>query len=95
MDIIFNSLNLNDAVNYFVENSNHEDVATQEVDVQKIARTNESVFLRKNYGTRVMKMKVIVKEIAITSYLNNLKPNLENFKNRVIRENRIMNNSDC
>ncbi|HBI50261.1 MAG TPA: hypothetical protein DDY21_00205 [Candidatus Moranbacteria bacterium] len=62
MDIIFNSLNLNDAVNYFVENSNHEDVATQEVDVQKIARTNESVFLRKNYGTRVMKMKVIVKD---------------------------------
>jgi len=37
------------------------------------------------------RMKVIAKEIAITSYLNNLKPNLENFKNRVIRENRIMN----
>jgi len=41
------------------------------------------------------RMKVIAKEIAITSFLNNLKPNLENFKNRVIRENRIMNNSDC
>ena len=37
------------------------------------------------------RMKVIAKEIAITSHLNNLKPNLENFKNRVVRENRIMN----
>jgi len=37
------------------------------------------------------RMKVIAKEIAITSYLNNLKPNLENFKNRVVRENRIIN----
>jgi len=32
------------------------------------------------------RMKVIAKEIAITSFLNNLEPNLENFKNRVIRE---------
>ena len=40
------------------------------------------------------RMKVIAKEIAITSYLNNLKPNLENFKNRVVRENRIMNHDD-
>ena len=37
------------------------------------------------------RMKIIAKEIVITSFLNNLKPNLENFKNRVIRENRIMN----
>ena len=37
------------------------------------------------------RMKVITKEIAITSYLNNLKPNLEKFKNRVVRESRIMN----
>ena len=41
------------------------------------------------------RMKVIAKEIVITSYLNNLKPNLENFKNRVVRENRVMNHSDC
>ena len=40
------------------------------------------------------RMKVIAKEIAITSYLNNLEPNLENFKNRVVRENRIMNHDD-
>ena len=40
------------------------------------------------------RMKVIAKEIVITSYLNNLEPNLENFKNRVVRENRIMNH-DC
>ena len=40
------------------------------------------------------RMKVIAKEIAITSYLNNLKPNLENFKNRVVRENRIMNHNN-
>jgi len=39
------------------------------------------------------RMKVIAKEIAITSYLNNLKPNLENFKNRVVRENRVMNHN--
>ena len=39
------------------------------------------------------RMKVIAKEIAITSYLNNLKPNLENFKNRVARENKIMNHN--
>ena len=37
------------------------------------------------------RMKIIAKEIVITSFLNNLKPNLENFKNRVIRENRILN----
>ena len=40
------------------------------------------------------RMKVIAKEIAITSYLNNLEPNLENFKNRVVRENRIMNHNN-
>jgi len=39
------------------------------------------------------RMKVIAKEITITSFLNNLKPNIENFKNRVVRENRIMNRS--
>ena len=39
------------------------------------------------------RMKVIAKEIAITSHLNNLEPNLENFKNRVVRENRIMNHN--
>ncbi|HBP40083.1 TPA: hypothetical protein DD450_04370 [Candidatus Woesebacteria bacterium] len=39
------------------------------------------------------RMKVIAKEIAITSYLNNLEPNLENFKNRVVRENRVMNHN--
>ena len=37
------------------------------------------------------RMKIIAKEIVITSFLNNLKPNLENFKNRVVRENKIMN----
>jgi len=39
------------------------------------------------------RMKIIAKEIVITSFLNNLKPNLENFKNRVMRENRIMNHN--
>ena len=39
------------------------------------------------------RMKVIAKEIAITSYLNNLEPNLENFNNRVVRENRVMNHN--
>ena len=39
------------------------------------------------------RMKVIAKEIAITSYLNNLEPNLENFRNRVVGENRIMNHN--
>ena len=39
------------------------------------------------------RMKVIAKEIAITSYLNNLEPNLENFKNRVVRENRVINHN--
>ena len=41
------------------------------------------------------RMKVIAKEIAITSHLNNLKPNLENFKNRVVRENRVMNHNNA
>jgi len=37
------------------------------------------------------RMKVIAKEISITCFIDHIKPNLENFKNRVVRENRIMN----
>jgi hypothetical protein len=62
MQIIFNNLDLNDAVNYFVESINNEDVATQEVNVQKIARTNESVILRKNFGEKTIKAVLIVKD---------------------------------
>ena len=40
------------------------------------------------------RMKFIAREITITAFLNNLKPNLENFKNRVVRENRIMNHNN-
>jgi hypothetical protein len=62
MDILFNNLNLNDTVNYFVESSNHEETAKAETNLQKIARTNESVLLRKNFGVRTIKMTVIVKD---------------------------------
>lgn len=62
MQITFNSTNLNDATNYFVEAMNNEDVAKQEVDTQKIARTNESVILRKNFGVKTIKMSLIVKD---------------------------------
>jgi len=62
MQITFNSLNINDATNYFVEKMNNEDVATQEVNTQKIARTNESVILRKNFGNKIIKLTLIVKD---------------------------------
>ncbi len=62
MEILFNGLNLNDAVNYFVETSDHENTAKPDINVQKIARTNESLFLRRNYGIRTIKMTVIIKD---------------------------------
>jgi len=36
------------------------------------------------------RMKVIARDISITCYLNNIEPNLENFKNRVVRENKLL-----
>lgn len=79
MDIIFNSLNINDKVNYFVEESNHDDIAIQEVNVQKIARTNESVILKKNYGSKKIKMSVIVKD----SSKDNLDSRLDTFRQTI------------
>lgn len=61
MEIIFNGLSLNDATNYFIEENNYDDVAKQEVNTQKIARTNESVILRKNFGDKIIKMTLIIK----------------------------------
>ena len=67
MDIIFNGLNINDKTNYFVEKSNHDDVAKQEIDIQKLARTNTSLLLRKSYGERTIKMEVIIKDTSKTA----------------------------
>lgn len=80
MNIIFNSLNINNGVNYFVQENNHEIPAKQEINVQKIARTNESVILRKNFGIKTIKIKMIVKDSsmsALDSRLDTLKKTIE------------------
>jgi len=76
MDIIFNNLNLNDETNYWVLNSNHDNVAQQEIDTQKLARTNDSIVLRKNYGVKTIKMEVVVKDTSRA----NLDSRLDTFK---------------
>lgn len=62
MDITYNGLNLNDGVNYWVENLPHEAPAKQEVNLQKLARTNESVLLRKGYGVRTISIVVVFED---------------------------------
>lgn len=37
------------------------------------------------------KMKLIAKEISISCFIDHIEPNFENFKNRVVHENKIMN----
>lgn len=37
------------------------------------------------------RMKLIAKEISITCFIDHIEPNYENFKNRVVHENKIMN----
>lgn len=80
MDITFNSLNLNDRVNYVVEETNHEETAKPEINLQKLARTNDSVLLRKNFGTKTIKMVVIVKDStkdALDSRLDTFRQTIE------------------
>jgi hypothetical protein len=67
MDITFNGVNLNDGVNYWVEELPHEATAKPEVNLQKIARTNESILLKKGYGIKVIKMNVIVQDSSIAA----------------------------
>lgn len=79
MDITYNSLNINDKTNYYVVESNHDIVAQQELNVQKIARSNDSIVLRKNYGTKVIKMDVIIKD----SSRDNLDSRLDTFRETI------------
>ena len=39
------------------------------------------------------RMKTIAKEISITCFIDHIEPNFENFKNRVVHENKIMNHT--
>jgi len=64
MDYTFNSLNLNDKTNYWIIESNHDSVADQDLNVQKLARTNDSVVLRKNYNTKKITASLIVKDTS-------------------------------
>lgn len=65
MNITFNGLNINDNVNYTVEEINHEEPAKADINLQKIARTNESVLLRKGFGTRTIKATIIVQDRSL------------------------------
>jgi hypothetical protein len=78
--IIFNGLNLNDGINYIVEKNPHETVAKQEVNVQKIARTNDSVLLRKGYGIRSFSVDVVIidsSEVLLDARLDTFKYKME------------------
>jgi hypothetical protein len=80
MDIEFNSLNINDRTNYFVIDSDHDKVAEQELNVQRIARTNDSIVLRKNYQAKVINIHIIVKDTSrdnLDSRLDTLRETIE------------------
>jgi len=84
MNIIYNSANINDGVNYFVEESDHEETAKAEINLQKIARTNDSVLLRKNFGIKTINMFVIVKD----SSKDLLDARIDTFKQTIEAENK-------
>ena len=65
MNIVYNNLNINNCINYWVEDAPHETPAKAEINLQKIARSNESVILKKGYGIRTIKMTVIIEDSSI------------------------------
>ncbi|MFZ3032264.1 MAG: hypothetical protein WA082_04465 [Candidatus Moraniibacteriota bacterium] len=80
MNITYNGLNLNDTINYWVEDLPHEDVAKPEINLQKIARTNRSILLKKGYGIKTIKVTVIVEDstvAAMDSRMDDFKETIE------------------
>lgn len=65
MNITYNGLNINDQTNYWTEDLQHELPPKSEVNLQKLARTNESVILRKGYGIRTIKIIIIVEDSSL------------------------------
>jgi len=63
MNIFYNGVNINDGITYIVEESNHEISAKPDINLQKIARTNDSVLLRKNYTTKTINMTLIISDV--------------------------------
>lgn len=72
-------MNINDRTNYFVLSFDLDKVAEQELNVQKLARTNDSVVLRKNYGAKVITMEVVVKDTS----QSNLDSRLDTFRKTI------------
>ncbi len=79
MNITFNGLDMNDLVNYWVEDIPHEVTAKPEINLQKIARTNESVLLKKGYGIKTIKIAVIVQD----STLAGMDSRMDDFKETI------------
>jgi len=67
MNIVFSGLNLNDAVNYWTEEIEHELTAKAEINLQKIARSNDSVILKKNYGAKIFKATIIIEDDSVSA----------------------------
>lgn len=76
MDISFNGLNINDLTNYWVEEISHEAPAKPEINLQKIARSNESLLLKKTYGIRTIKAAVVIEDSSIA----NMDSRMDDFK---------------
>ncbi len=79
MQVLFDSLNINDNVNYFLTLLNHEGSPASELDVQKIARSNESTLLRKGFRTKIIQASVTV----IDTTLEALDSRLDTFKKTI------------
>lgn len=67
MQIIYNGLNLNDGINYFVEAQNHEGTPPPDLNVQKIARTDKSVLLRKGFTVKTIEIDLLVVDTTVAA----------------------------
>ena len=79
MQVLFDSLNINDGVNYFLSLLNHETSPTPEIDLQKIARSNESTLLRKGFRTKTIQASVVVIDTTVAA----LDSRLDTFKKTI------------
>ncbi len=80
MNITYNGINLNDETNTWLEDIQHEQPAKPEINVQKVARTNESVILRKGYGIRTISVVFIAEDSSLAnldSRIDSIKEGLE------------------
>ena len=80
MQIIYNGLNLNDGINYLVESETSGISPVAEKNIQKIARSNSSILLRKSYGIKNIEVDILVWDItkdALDSRLDTLKYTVE------------------